>query len=115
MPYNDRKSQIFYRNKRYRKGINPNGSDRLLSLYFQNYSLTRNILFAFTETELEQKIADIFDLFDHERNKTIDFRELGTVIRALGKVPTEAEVVTLVREVRSPNSSHLTHTTLVGK
>lgn len=48
---------------------------------------------------MEATIREIFDLFDHERNKTIDFRELGTVIRALGGVPTEAEVISLVREV----------------
>ncbi|CAH8498343.1 unnamed protein product [Heterobilharzia americana] len=51
--------------------------------------------------DLELKISEIFDLFDHERNKTIDFRELGTVIRALGGVPTEAEVVALVRELEN--------------
>uniref|UniRef100_A0A183BGW1 EF-hand domain-containing protein n=1 Tax=Echinostoma caproni TaxID=27848 RepID=A0A183BGW1_9TREM len=47
---------------------------------------------------LEAKLTEAFDLFDHERNKTIDFRELGTVIRAVGGVPTEAEVLQLVRQ-----------------
>ncbi|KAH8859651.1 Dynein regulatory complex protein 8 [Schistosoma japonicum] len=47
------------------------------------------------------RINEVFDLFDHERNKTIDFRELGTVIRALGGVPTEAEVISLVRELEN--------------
>ncbi|CAH8498620.1 unnamed protein product [Schistosoma bovis] len=51
--------------------------------------------------DLEARIREIFDLFDHERNKTIDFRELGTVIRALGGVPTEAEVISLVRELEN--------------
>lgn len=52
--------------------------------------------------ELEAKLTEAFDLFDHERNKTIDFRELGTVIRAIGGVPTEAELLELIREVRIP-------------
>ncbi|CAH8839655.1 unnamed protein product [Trichobilharzia szidati] len=51
--------------------------------------------------DLEVKISEVFDLFDHERNKTIDFRELGTVIRALGGAPTEAEIVALVRELEN--------------
>ncbi|CAH8528386.1 unnamed protein product [Dicrocoelium dendriticum] len=51
--------------------------------------------------ELEAKITEAFDLFDHERNKTIDFRELGTVIRAIGGVPTEAEILRLVRELEN--------------
>ncbi|CAL8086644.1 unnamed protein product [Calicophoron daubneyi] len=52
-------------------------------------------------SELEAKLFDAFDLFDHERNKTIDFRELGTVIRSIGGVPTEAELMQLVRELEN--------------
>ncbi|TPP65556.1 EF-hand calcium-binding domain-containing protein 2 [Fasciola gigantica] len=54
-----------------------------------------------SNSELEAKLTEAFDLFDHERNKTIDFRELGTVIRAVGGVPTEAEVLQLVRELEN--------------
>ncbi|KAF7254927.1 EF-hand calcium-binding domain-containing protein 2, partial [Paragonimus skrjabini miyazakii] len=52
-------------------------------------------------SDLEAKITEAFDLFDHERNRTIDFRELGTVIRAIGGVPTEAEVLQMVRELEN--------------
>ncbi|KAF6777583.1 EF-hand calcium-binding domain-containing protein [Paragonimus kellicotti] len=52
-------------------------------------------------SDLEAKITEAFDLFDHERNRTIDFRELGTVIRAIGGVPTESEVLQMVRELEN--------------
>ncbi|CAH0546615.1 unnamed protein product [Brassicogethes aeneus] len=42
--------------------------------------------------DLERKIADVFDVFDHAGTKTIDIREVGTVVRGLGCCPTEAEV-----------------------
>ncbi|KAG5450351.1 Dynein regulatory complex protein 8 [Clonorchis sinensis] len=51
--------------------------------------------------DMENKITEAFDLFDHERNKTIDFRELGTVVRAIGGVPSEAEVLQMVRELEN--------------
>ncbi|CAH8483314.1 unnamed protein product [Schistosoma turkestanicum] len=66
------------------------------------------------EDDLEAKIKDIFDLFDHERNKTIDFRELGTVIRALGGVPTEAEIISLVRELENdPPNGYINYETFL--
>ncbi|KAA3670042.1 uncharacterized protein DEA37_0001266 [Paragonimus westermani] len=58
----------------------------------------RNSSICILDSDLEAKITEAFDLFDHERNRTIDFRELGTVIRAIGGVPTEAEVLQMVRE-----------------
>jgi Ca2+-binding EF-hand superfamily protein len=35
--------------------------------------------------DLERRIAEAFEVFDHGGNKTIDVREVGTVIRSLGK------------------------------
>lgn len=39
-----------------------------------------------TSTCTAAAIADAFDIFDHSGNRTIDVRELGTVLRYLGKV-----------------------------
>lgn len=39
--------------------------------------------------EIEKKITDSFDIFDHESNKTVDVREIGTIVRSLGCCPTE--------------------------
>jgi len=39
-----------------------------------------------TSTCTAAAIADAFDIFDHSGNRTIDVRELGTVLRYLGKI-----------------------------
>lgn len=39
--------------------------------------------------ETEKKITDAFDIFDHESNKTVDVREIGTIVRSLGCCPSE--------------------------
>lgn len=60
--------------------------------------------------ELERKIVDAFEIFDHTGNKTIDVREVGTVVRALGCCPTEAEVqeiLVAIEDPATPGSVHL--------
>lgn len=60
--------------------------------------------------DLERRIADAFEVFDHAGNKTVDVREIGTIIRGLGCCPTEAEVqeVTVgVENPETPGSVHL--------
>ena len=47
---------------------------------------------------LEKKITTAFKIFDHEKNNTIDVREVGTVIRHLGLVPTENEIHHIIQE-----------------
>ncbi len=72
--------------------------------------------------EINKKIAEAFDIFDHESNKTVDvryssynytvytssaihnkqllyLREVGTIIRSLGCYPSEAELRDMIREV----------------
>ncbi len=49
--------------------------------------------FIFTE------IKEAFTLFDKDGDGTITCAELGTVIRSLGKNPTDAEVVDMINEV----------------
>lgn len=51
---------------------------------------------------MERKIADIFDIFDHSNTKTVDVREIGTIIRALGCCPTEAEVQEIIVATENP-------------
>ena len=36
--------------------------------------------------EVQKKVLDAFEIFDHEQNKTVDAREIGTIIRSLGIV-----------------------------
>ena len=39
--------------------------------------------------EIEKKITEAFEIFDHENNKTVDVREIGTIVRSLGCCPSE--------------------------
>ena len=49
--------------------------------------------------EFEKKISDAFDIFDHEANKTVDVREIGTIIRSLGCCPSEGELHDMLAEI----------------
>lgn len=60
--------------------------------------------------DLERRIADAFEVFDHAGSKTVDIREIGTIIRALGCCPTEAEVqeiLVAIEDPATPGSVHL--------
>ncbi|KAK4873249.1 hypothetical protein RN001_015278 [Aquatica leii] len=60
--------------------------------------------------ELERRIAEAFEIFDHGGNKTIDIREVGTVVRALGCCPSEAEIQEILiacEDLNMPGSIHL--------
>ena len=35
--------------------------------------------------ETQKRILDAFEIFDHDHNKTVDAREIGTIIRFLGQ------------------------------
>merc|ERR1711881_13530 len=47
---------------------------------------------------IEKRISTAFKVFDHDNNNTIDVREVGTVIRSLNLVPTEAELHDIITE-----------------
>ncbi|XP_038074275.1 dynein regulatory complex protein 8-like [Patiria miniata] len=49
--------------------------------------------------ETQKKISDAFDIFDHESNKTVDVREVGTIIRSLNCCPSEGELHDLLAEM----------------
>lgn len=42
--------------------------------------------------DLEKKIMEAFEVFDHSAKQVVDVREVGTILRSLGCCPTEAEV-----------------------
>ncbi|XP_063543416.1 dynein regulatory complex protein 8-like [Cydia strobilella] len=42
--------------------------------------------------DMEKKIMEEFEVFDHSGKQVVDVREIGTILRSLGCCPTEAEV-----------------------
>ncbi|KAM5165382.1 dynein regulatory complex protein 8 [Mantella aurantiaca] len=50
-------------------------------------------------SDLQKKITEAFEVFDHENNKTVDVREIGTIVRSLGCCPTEGELHDMLAEV----------------
>ncbi|XP_021699532.1 EF-hand calcium-binding domain-containing protein 2-like isoform X1 [Aedes aegypti] len=59
--------------------------------------------------ELEKRVADAFLIFDHHSNKTIDVREVGTILRFLGCVPTEADVNEVISATEFEDSNGTVH------
>ncbi|KAF7394036.1 hypothetical protein HZH68_010855 [Vespula germanica] len=55
-------------------------------------SIQKNIMLVEEPTLLEKRLCEAFDIFDNARNNEVDVRDLGTIIRALGCVVTEAEL-----------------------
>ncbi|XP_064603609.1 LOW QUALITY PROTEIN: dynein regulatory complex protein 8-like [Liolophura sinensis] len=49
--------------------------------------------------ELQKKVTDAFDIFDHESNKTVDVRYRGNNRRSLGCCPTEGELHDILAEI----------------
>ena len=48
---------------------------------------------------IQGKITEAFDIFDNESNKTVDMREIPTIVRSLGCCPSEAELHDMFVEV----------------
>ncbi|CAG9761703.1 unnamed protein product [Ceutorhynchus assimilis] len=59
--------------------------------------------------DLERRIADAFEVFDHAGNKNVDIREIGTIIRGLGCCPTEAEIQEIIVGVENPETPGSVH------
>jgi Ca2+-binding EF-hand superfamily protein len=49
--------------------------------------------------DIQKRIEEAFEVFDHEANKTVDVREVGTIIRSLGCCPSEAELHDMLAEL----------------
>eukprot|EP00794_Sanderia_malayensis_P017327 gene17327-19060_t len=52
-----------------------------------------------TTADLQKRIADAFEIFDHESNRTVDVREIGTIVRSLNCCPSEGELSDILAEV----------------
>lgn len=59
--------------------------------------------------DLERKIADAFLIFDHHGQKTVDVREIGSILRFLGMVPSEQEVSEVIAETEFEDSNGTVH------
>lgn len=54
-----------------------------------------------------QEFKEAFSLFDKDGDGTISTKELGTVMRALGQNPTEAEIQDMIKDVDKDNSGSI--------
>ncbi|XP_010077221.1 PREDICTED: EF-hand calcium-binding domain-containing protein 2, partial [Pterocles gutturalis] len=59
--------------------------------------------------EVEKKIIEAFEVFDHEGSKTVDVREIGAIVRSLGCFPTEAELHELLSKVEEEEPTGYIH------
>ncbi|KAM9273075.1 dynein regulatory complex protein 8 [Cariama cristata] len=59
--------------------------------------------------EIEKKIIEAFEVFDRECNKTVDVREIGSIVRSLGCFPTEAELHELLAKVEEEEPTGYVH------
>uniref|UniRef100_A0A1B6KUQ2 EF-hand domain-containing protein n=1 Tax=Graphocephala atropunctata TaxID=36148 RepID=A0A1B6KUQ2_9HEMI len=55
--------------------------------------------------ELGHRITEVFEIYDHGGNKTVDVKDVGTIIRSLGCCPTEAEVKDILALVEDPDNA----------
>lgn len=49
--------------------------------------------------DINRRIEEAFDIFDHEHSKTVDVRELGTIIRSLGCYPAESDLQDMIQVI----------------
>lgn len=59
--------------------------------------------------DLERRIADAFQIFDHHGNRSVDVREIGSIIRYLGCVPDENEICQIISATEMEDSSGVVH------
>ena len=43
-------------------------------------------------SDVQARVVEAFEVFDHENNKTVDVREVGTIVRSLGHCPMESQL-----------------------
>jgi len=49
--------------------------------------------------QMHKKLSDAFDLFDGDKTKTVDVKEIPTIIHSLSLVPTQGEIHDLITEM----------------
>ncbi|XP_065213895.1 dynein regulatory complex protein 8-like isoform X2 [Planococcus citri] len=52
--------------------------------------------------EFEKRIVEVFEVFDYTGNKTIDVREIPTVLCSLGCVPSKNEINEIIKNIQEP-------------
>lgn len=60
-------------------------------------------------SDLDKKIVEAFLVFDHADNKTVEVREIGTVLRSLGCAPTEDDLQEIINATVSVDISGSIH------
>lgn len=63
--------------------------------------------------DINRRIEEAFDIFDHEHNKTVDVRELGTIIRSLGCYPAENDLQDMIQVITMHISAMSVHPNLL--
>ena len=67
------------------------------------------LLFKVLSTEVHTKVVEAFEVFDHENNKTVDVREIGTIVRSLGHCPSESQLQEVISEMEDPEQMGYIH------
>lgn len=60
----------------------------ILTVFLPDYKVLKVFYFWYlvvAENELEKKILESFEVFDHSGKQVVDVREIGTILRSLGK------------------------------
>lgn len=60
-------------------------------------------------TDLDRKIAQAFTIFDHNNLKMVDSRDIGTILRFIGCVPSNKDVEFIIDEIEFPESRGIVH------
>merc|ERR1712012_860938 len=60
-------------------------------------------------SEVQGKVVEAFEVFDHENNKTVDVREVGTIVRSLGHCPSESQLQEVIGEMEDPEQMGYIH------
>merc|ERR1712038_1135642 len=60
-------------------------------------------------SEVQGKVVEAFEVFDHENNKTVDVREVGTIVRSLGHCPSESQLQEVISEMEDPEQMGYIH------
>jgi len=58
---------------------------------------------------VQGKVVEAFEVLDHENNKTVDVREVGTIVRSLGHCPSESQLQEVIGEMEDPEQMGYIH------
>ena len=113
-----------------RRRANPAGNKTLTNILdYHNNKICHCSGLETANDEIQKRISDAFEVFDHEHNNTVDLREIGTIIRSLGIFmpliklqwhlsfelyvkgfcPSEVELQEIVREMEDPQANGYVH------